>query len=71
MIELSRLIENCPSALLDISLKALALGLCASLVLAVGRAKSPALRHAVWGNVLCGMLVPPCRETNNPAVSGR
>jgi len=68
MIELSRLIENCPSALLDVSLKALALGLCASLELAVGRVKSPALRHAVWGNVLCGMLVVPLLSVVLPAI---
>ena len=68
MIELSRLIENCPSTLLDVSLKALALGLCASLVLAAGRVKSPALRHAVWGNVLCGMLVLPLLSVVLPAI---
>jgi beta-lactamase regulating signal transducer with metallopeptidase domain len=68
MIELSRLIENCPGALLDVSLKALALGLCASLVLVVGRVKSPALRHAVWRNVLCGMLVLPLLSLLLPAI---
>jgi beta-lactamase regulating signal transducer with metallopeptidase domain len=68
MIELSRLIENWPSALLDVWLKALALGLCASLVLAVGRVKNPALRHAVWGNVLCGMLVLPLLSLLLPAI---
>jgi beta-lactamase regulating signal transducer with metallopeptidase domain len=68
MIELSRLIENCPSALLDSSLKALAFWLCANLVLAAGRVKSPALRHAVWGNVLCGMLALPLLSVVLPAI---
>ncbi len=53
--------------MLDVSLKALAFWLCASLLLAVGRVKSPALRHAVWGNVLCGMLVLPLLSLLLPA----
>ena len=59
MIELSRLIENCPSALLDVSLKALALGFCASLVLAVGRVKSPALATPYGG--MCSAACLCCR----------
>ena len=74
MIELSRLIENCPSALLDVSLKALALGFCASLVLAVGRVKSPAaprrmgecaLRHA------CAAAIKPGAARDRAARAAR
>ena len=69
MIELSGLIESSPNVLLDVSLKALTLGLCASLVLTVGRVKSPALQDAVWRNVLCGMLMLPLLSLLLPAIA--
>src|SRR5262249_54974539 len=59
MIAVSSLGESWLNSLLDVSIKALALGLLTSLWLGIGRVRSPSLRHAVWATVLCGMLALP------------
>ena len=56
-------------ALLDLSIKALALGVVARVCLWIGRARSPALRHAVWAAVLCGMLGLPLLGVLMPGIN--
>ena len=68
MIDVSSLSGICLNSLLDISIKALALGLLASLWLGVVRSRSPALRHAVWATVLCGMLGVPVLSLAMPGI---
>jgi beta-lactamase regulating signal transducer with metallopeptidase domain/protocatechuate 3,4-dioxygenase beta subunit len=68
MIDVSSLSVTCLNSLLDASVKALALALLAGLWLGVGRVRSPALRHAAWATVLCGMLGVPVLSLALPGV---
>ncbi len=68
MIDLAALSGQCLGGLLDAAIKSLALALLASACLAMGRARSPAWRHAVWATLLCGMLGLPFLSLMIPAV---
>jgi len=68
MIDLSSFSGHCLSGLLDVSVKILALALLASVWLAMGWARSQALRHAVWATVLCGMIGLPLLRLVIPGI---
>jgi beta-lactamase regulating signal transducer with metallopeptidase domain len=68
MIAVLSLGETWLDSLLDVSIKALALGLLASLWLGIGRVRCPSLRHAVWATVLCGMLALPLLGLAMPGI---
>ncbi len=68
MIDLSSFSGHCLGGLLDVSVKILALALMASVWLAMGWARSAALRHAVWATVLCGMLGLPLLSLVIPGI---
>src|SRR5262245_56783454 len=52
--------------LAEVSVKAAVLGLLAGFTLAIGRVRDPAVRHAVWSAVLCGMLGLPLLVLGSP-----